>query len=54
MSKQAENSLSLYRGGNPSAIEQLLKRQAASVVNELKQHFNTTSLSELAIKLSRG
>lgn len=54
MSKQAENSLNLYRGGNPSTIQQLLKMQAASVVNELKEHFNAASLSELAIKLSRG
>ena len=54
MSKQAENSLTLYKGGNPSTIEQLLKMQSPSVVNELKEHFNTTSLSELAVKLSRG
>ena len=54
MSKQAENSLTLYKGGNPSTIEQLLKMQSPSVVNELKEHFNTTSFSELAVKLSRG
>ena len=54
MSKQAENSLALYKGGNPSTIEQLLKMQMTSVVNELKEHFNTTSISELAVKLSRG
>lgn len=54
MSKQAELSMHIYKGENPSTIEQLLKMQYASVVNELKEHFNATSLSELAVKLSRG
>ena len=54
MTSQAENSISLYRGGNPAAIEQLLKMQKPSVVNELKEHFNASDLKELAIKLSIG
>lgn len=52
MTRQAENSLALYRGGNPSTIEQLLRMQKESVVKELKEHFNAKSLSELAVKLS--
>lgn len=52
MSPQAQNSLNLYRGGNPETIEQLLKRQKSSVVEELKEHFKATDLKELAIKLS--
>lgn len=52
MSPQAQNSLNLYRGGNPATIEQLLKMQKSSVVEELKEHFGATDLKELAIKLS--
>lgn len=52
MTQQAINSLSLYRGGSPSSIEQLLKIQKASVVEELKEHFNASDLHDLAIKLS--
>ena len=52
MSPQAQNSLNLYRGGNPATIEQLLKMQKSSVVEELKEHFKATDLKELAIKLS--
>ena len=52
MTPQAQNSLSLYKGGNPTTIEQLLKMQKTSVVNELKEHFKASNLKELAIKLS--
>lgn len=54
MTPQAENSLNLYRGGNPSTILQLLQMQKSSVVEELKQHFNAKDLNELSIKLSIG
>ena len=52
MTTQATNSLNLYRGGNPSTIEQLLKRQKSSVVDELKQHFGVSNNHDLAIRLS--
>lgn len=52
MTPQAENSLKLYKGGNPATIETLLGMQKASVVNELREHFNASSNHELAIKLS--
>lgn len=52
MTQQALNSIRLYKGGNPTTIEQLLKYQKSSIVNELKEHFNASSLHELAIKLS--
>lgn len=52
MSQQAINSIELYRGGNPSTIEQLLRIQHSSVVDELKQHFGASNLKELSIKLS--
>jgi hypothetical protein len=52
MSEQAKNSLNLYRGGNPATIEQLLKMQRSTVVDELKEHFNCKDLKELAIRLS--
>lgn len=54
MTQQAKNSINLYRGGNPATIEQLLRMQGTSVVNELKQEFHATDLRELAIKLSIG
>ena len=52
MTQQAINSMNLYRGGNPATIEQLLRMQRSSVVDELKQHFGASDLHELAIKLS--
>ena len=54
MSQQAINSIGLYRGGNPSTIEQLLRWQYSSVVNELMEHFGASSVSDLAYKLSRA
>lgn len=54
MTQQAVNSLNLYRGGNPSTIKQLLNRQKASVVDELKSHFGVSNLDDLAMRLSRG
>ena len=54
MTQQAENSLSLYKGGNPSTIEQLLRMQSSTVVNELKEHFGATDLHTLAERLSLG
>lgn len=52
MTSQAQNSINLYRGNNPSKIKMLLQIQNTSVVNELKAHFNASDLDELAIKLS--
>ena len=54
MTQQALNSINLYRGGNPATIEQLLRMQGTSIVNELMEHFGASSISELAIKLSIG
>lgn len=54
MSAQAQNSLELYRGGNPATIKQLLKMQSSSVVDELKAHFGAKDLDELSVRLSIG
>lgn len=54
MTQQAKNSLSLYKGGNPSSIKQLLKYQSKSVVSELMEHFKAKDLDDLAIRLSLG
>ena len=54
MTQQAINSLSLYRGGDPAKIEQLLRIQKSSVVEELREHFDASDNHELAIKLSLG
>lgn len=54
MTPQAKNSLSLYRGNSPETIKQALRIQRSSVVEELKQYFGTTSIDELALRLSLG
>lgn len=54
MTPQATNCLSLYRGGNPATIKQLLLNQKPSVVNELKNYFGEQNLDKLAIRLSLG
>lgn len=52
MTSQATRSIGLYRGGNPSTIEQLLAIQSSSVVNELKEHFGVTNNHDLAVRLA--
>ncbi len=52
MTKQALNSIELYKGNNPATIKMALKMQRSSVVNELMEHFGTKDIDELAIKLS--
>lgn len=52
MTQQALNSIKLYKGGNPDTIERLLYVQNKRVTDELKQHYNVTTLRELAVKLS--
>lgn len=54
MTTQAQNSLNLYRGQNPSTIKRALSIQNKSVVEELKQHFNVSNLDDLAVRLSIG
>ena len=54
MTPQAKNSLSLYKGGNPTSIKMLLNMQKSSVVDELKAHFGVHSIDELAIRLRVG
>ena len=54
MTKQAQNSLLLYKGQNPLTIKQALSIQNSEVVNELKEYFNAKDLDELSVKLSIG
>ena len=54
MTTQAENSLRLYKGGNPATIKQLLQFQNSSVVNELKEHFGCNNISDLAVALANA
>lgn len=54
MSPKAQNSIRLYKGGDPATIEQLLHMQDKSVVNELKEYFQAQDLKELSVKLSIG
>ena len=54
MSQQAVNSLDLYKGQNPGKIEMLLRIQKSSVVDELKEHFGTSDIHELALRCSLG
>lgn len=54
MTSQAQNCIKLYYAGNPATIKQMLSMQKTSVVNELKNHFGTQDLGELAQRLSIG
>ena len=54
MTQQALNSINLYKGNRPSQIKQLLGFQKSSVVNELKEHFHASDISDLAFKLSNS
>lgn len=53
LSKQAENSLELYKGQNPSKIVQLLSIQG-NVKNELMEYFGTKDINECALRCSMG
>lgn len=52
LSKQARNSLALYRGQNASSIKQLLRIQRQSVKSELMAYCNAKDEDDLAIRLS--
>lgn len=52
MTSQALNSINLYRGNDSEKIKMLLRIQRSSVVDELKSHFNASSIDDLAFKLS--
>lgn len=54
MTKQAQNSMKLYKGQNPDTINQLLQFQNKAVVKELIDFFKASDLRELSIKLSLG
>lgn len=54
MTKQAQNSINLYKGEPVSSIKQALSFQKQSIVEELKQHFNVSSIDDLAVRLSIG
>lgn len=54
MTKQAQNSLNLYRGQNPATIKQALRMQKSSIVEELKAHFGVSDIDSLATRLSIG
>ena len=54
MTKQAQNSLNLYRGQNPATIKQALRMQKSSIVEELKGHFGVSDIDSLTTKLSIG
>ena len=54
MTKQALNSIELFKGNSPSTIEKALSIQNKSVVEELKAHFGAANLKELSVRLSMG
>lgn len=54
LSKQATNSIRLYRGASRSSIERALSFQNKSVVEELMTYYHATSKEDLAFKLSIG
>lgn len=54
MTPQATNCLELFRGANPNTIKQALQIQKPSIVQELKDHFGTSDIEKLALRLSLG
>lgn len=54
MTKQAQNSINLYKGNPVSTIKQALSMQKASIVEELKQHFGVADIDSLVVRLSIG
>lgn len=52
LSKQAQNSIELYRGQDSFDIKQLLHFQKKSVVDELLNHFECDNIGDLSVKLS--
>lgn len=54
LSSQARNCLDLFAGNPPSMIIRALKALSPRVVDELKQHFGSDDLEELAMKISSG
>lgn len=53
LSKQAQNSLALYKSQEPRKIKQLLQIQG-KVKDELMAHFGALDLDELALRCSLG
>ena len=52
MTQQAKNFINLCKGGSVSKIEGLLHFQRASIIKELKDHFEVDSISAIATALS--
>lgn len=54
LSTQAINSLTLYSGAPVGTIKLALNLQSKKVVNELYAFTNSSTIDELAIKLSKS
>lgn len=54
MTRQAENCISMFRGNAPATIEKALRMQKSSIVNELKEHYGSSDIGHLALRLSLG
>lgn len=52
MTKQAQNFIELTKGNSVSQIISALKLVKQSVKNELMEHYNVSTIDELAFKLS--
>ena len=52
MTKQAQNSIDLYLGQDPTTIKRALSIQKSSIINELKEHFGVTDIDTLAVTLA--
>ena len=52
MTTQAQNSINLYKGNPVSMIKQALKMQRTSIVDELKEHYEVSTVDDLAVRLS--
>lgn len=52
MTTQAQNSINLYKGNPVSMIKLALKMQRKSIVDELKEHYEVSTIDDLAVRLS--
>jgi hypothetical protein len=54
MTKQALNSIELYKGQDAFTIKRALLLQNKDIVKELSEYFKVPDINSLAIKLSIG
>lgn len=54
MTTQLQNFINLCRDNSVSTVKQALKLQKKSNVDEMMQHYNVSSVDDLALRISNG